>query len=113
MALGQSLQGGQRRGHHEEVGIGHRLDTGRDVLEDSLGIDDEVTHTPAIQIGNIAVTVVPGRRQGEEQGLLRKTKGAAVCEQPSYLGIGATDTSRPDECCDLFNRITFHMVTLF
>ena len=112
MTLCQSLQGSQRRGHNQEIGIGHMFCTCLTELQDTFGLHHKVADTSAIEVFNILMTVVTGRLQGKEQGLLRETKGAAVGEQPTDLGIGYTNTTRPNECCDLFDGI-FHFSLLY
>ena len=66
MALGQSLQGGQRRRHFQVVGIRLR----------AVGhlFDHERTDTATIEVVYVAVSVVAFSMQGEKQRLFREAK---------------------------------------
>ena len=105
MTLSQPLQGGQRRGHHQEVGILHPREFIAAVGLQALGLDHVVAHASPIEVDDVAMAVVAGGREGEEQRLLRETKRAAVSEQPAYLCIGLADTTGTNEGCNLFNRV--------
>ena len=62
-----------------------------------MTLHHEVADTTTIKVFNIAVTVITGRLQGKKQGFLRETKGTAICQQPSYLSIGSTDSAGANE----------------
>ena len=77
MALGQPLQGGQRRGHLQEGGVGI-------VVGIVVGhvFYDECPDASAVELANVSVAVAHLCAEGEEECLFGETERAAVGEQP-------------------------------
>ena len=97
----QGLQGLQRIGDEQEVGLGHRL------FVVGTMADDKIPDTLAVKVANVTMTVVAVGNQGKEEGLFGESERAAVGEQRrndagfSKGKIGSNDFSD-------FGYIIFH-----
>ena len=106
MALGQTLQGCQCVRHSQKVGLRIKGFV-------SLGhlFDYELAHTTVIQVLNVTMTIVTLCFQGKKQCFFGETKTTAIGEQPAYLSLSVSISSRSYERGNLFYTV-FHTAKL-
>ena len=100
MTFGQSLQSFPRGEHLEKVGL-------RVAFRGLLGhtFHHEVAHAAGIKLGDVAVTIVPGRPQCKKKRLFRETQRTTVCENKPHLGFATAKSMSPHQRGHSFNRI--------
>ena len=102
MTLGEALEGCQRMGHPQEIGLG--ID-GVVMLRHLF--DDEMTNTTTVEIAHVAMTIVALCLQGKEKRLLRETETTAVCQQPTDIAVAMAITTGSYQGCYLLDTV-FH-----
>ena len=97
MSLGQSLQGLQRIGHHEERSLG--------IVARRYRRHDKGANATTVQLGDIVTSVATRGLQSKEKGRFGKTETATVCEQPVHLLLSVPHTMGAHKGCYGFQCI--------